>query len=184
MAKLIPAYPPRGSTEDSHTALLAAWWDVLSGKPWLTIAVFEEAVRETLETVREYLPTPAQFLDICKLIGEERDREKARATLAALPAPERRAADPIDPRDPYSCTPEERQRWAEQDAWIRGWQSRLVRQTMTEADQLATDWPNLRPVDRRAKERRLEVDRERAVASIRATFAAAAVARIAKGPTP
>lgn len=183
MATLTPAYPPRGGTEAEGAALLAAWWDVLREKPWLTIAVFTEAVRETLETVKGYLPAPAQFLEICRVVADDLERERRRR-MAALPPPERRAADAIDPSDPYSCTPEERQRWAEQDAWIRGWASRLDHETMSDADQSVANWPNLRPLDRRMKERRIAAEREKAIASIRSTFARAALARISKGPVP
>jgi hypothetical protein len=177
MGRLLTNYPPRVTGADDTDALLAAWWDVLHGKPWLTLAVFEEAVRETTETVKEYLPSVGQFLDVCKLVWEEWDREKAKATLAALPPPVRHASDVIDPDDPYSCTAAERERWAQEDVAIGQWAARL--QVLDESDlgrmtaedrAAAADlyrrnlsvagWHALTPAARRAKEQRIEAERK------------------------
>lgn len=150
---------------------------VVKDKPWLNGQVFTEAIRETLETVKGRAPTPADLLDVCKLVWEEWDREKAKATLAALPPPVRHVSDVIDPNDPYSSTPAERERWAQEDAAIGQWAARL--QVLDEADlnrmhaedrAAAADlyrrnlsvagWHALTPAARRAKEQRVEAERK------------------------
>jgi hypothetical protein len=201
MGKLLPAYPPRSGSDAGTDGLLAAWWEVLGGKPWLTVAVFNEAVRETLSMPKEFLPSPGQFLDVCKLIWEEWDREKAQATLAALPLPPRPETPGVDPNDPYSSTPAERERWAQEDLAIGQWASRLQvldaadLERMTAEDSAAAQdlyrrnlsvagWHALTPAARRAKEQRIEAERkqvpvliERAKAETRQRIAGLRAAR-------
>lgn len=160
----------------------AAWWDVLADKPWLTSEVFDRSVRDMLETSAK-LPTPAEFLAYCEINRDELARERARQ-VPVLPPPLAHAAPQIDPNDPYSCTPEERERWAREDAWIRRWNARrrtppaemLWRLAPDErerleaslaADEAVARWPQLRPDQRRAKDVRTEAARLAAIKSLR-----------------
>lgn len=95
MALLIANYPPRGSSPESADALVAAWWLVVGEKTWITAAVFERAVRETLATIRDYLPPVGEFVAICEFARGELQREAEglpRLALAAPPARQQNAA--------------------------------------------------------------------------------------------
>ena len=85
MGLLTANYPPRAGSADSADALLTAWWSVLSDKPWITNAVFEAAVRLTLEHVTDYLPSVGAFARLCRDAREDMARGAQHA--AALPPP-------------------------------------------------------------------------------------------------
>lgn len=161
-------------------ALEQAWRDVITAKAWITRQVFEESVQETLQTPCEFLPTPGQFVEVCRVVKDDLERDD---DALALPPPQRVVAPAgaaVDPDDPYSCTPEERERWAREDAWIRKWVTTLERDcfpdvlermsaedrertlSLERANRNIANWPNLTPVQRRAKERRAAGQMERA----------------------
>lgn len=71
--------------DTSGDALTAAWWEVLSALPWLDNTLFERAVAETLLCHLDYLPTVAQFVEVCRGEREEMVRE-ARLRLPVPPA--------------------------------------------------------------------------------------------------
>jgi hypothetical protein len=167
MALLTTNYPPRGGSAEAGEALLAAWWGVLSGKEWITDAIFEAAVRLTLEHVTDFLPSVGEFARICGIASDDLARETRREAQAALRPPAY--------ADPHAATPEERERWAREDAWIRQWYPRAVASRVTgdtlermpaaerdaildsyRNDDLVSLWPTLTPEARRAKERRIE----------------------------
>ena len=101
----------------------------------------------------------------------------------ALPAPQAHVGA-VDPNDPYSCTPEERERCAREDTWIRQWSHRVRftpqsvidrlepeqrRRTLdSEAkDRSVMNWPNFTPAARRAKDVRIERERLAAIKGLR-----------------
>lgn len=175
-------------------ALEQAWRDVLTGKPWITAQVFEAAVYETLQTTGAYLPTVGQFVEVCALVKRELDQATEPRALPPPPRREVEAGDAVDPSDPYSCTAEERERWAREDAHIRKWAATLPPPTppdvlarLSYEDREATldferrnasvaNWPNLRPADRRAKEQRIAAERDAALAQLGRVFGRAAAA--------
>jgi len=110
--------------------LRTAWEETLLVQTWLTDAVYRRAIAWTLAHWEERgMPPVPKFLAICREMKAQLDRESATTdqdlTRPALAAPQVREAEAGEPHDPYSCTPEERRRWAEQDAWIRAWARRL-----------------------------------------------------------
>jgi len=180
MGLLTANYPPRGYEVQSFDALYAAWWSVIhgtdeqdsrgvstaiGGKSWITDAVFARGVRECLSTVKDWLPTVSEFIGLCNyaksLIEDEVSASRS------LPPPARREVGEIDPSDPYSCTPEERERWAREDVWLRGF-AKLQHPLQEEArPSSVASWVQSRPAERRAKEQRIERERLAAYAQIR-----------------
>ena len=78
LGKLIANYPPRADSQARADALLALWWEILSGKEWLTVDVFDRAVTWTAEHVTDYLPPVGKFLEVCQMY---RPRETPKALL-------------------------------------------------------------------------------------------------------
>ena|SRR3990167_257705 len=68
LGKLIANYPPRADSQARADALLALWWEILSGKEWLTVDVFDRAVTWTAEHVTDYLPSVGKFLEVCQML--------------------------------------------------------------------------------------------------------------------
>jgi len=178
MGLLTANYPPRGYEVQSFDALYKAWWSVIhgtdeedsrgvitviGGKPWITEAVFVRGVRECLSTVKGWLPTVSEFVGLCNyaksLIEDEVSASRS------LPPPARREVGEIDPSDPYSCTPAERERWAREDVWLRGFAT--LHHPLPSS---VASWVQLRPIERRAKEQRIERERLAAYAQIRQHF--------------
>lgn len=88
MALLTANYPARSSSEDSADAVLAAWWRVLDAEDhWLTPRVFDLAVQETLSTVKEWMPSVAEFKEICWYAKAKLKQEAEDKARAALPPP-------------------------------------------------------------------------------------------------
>ena len=191
LGKLQRIYSPH-DTPAATDALLAAYEDVFfwegphrPGLAWVTAGLFRRAVTWTLAHVEPSpagVPAPKELVERCRELKAMDDRRRAAAdqdlTRPALAAPQVREAEAVDPQDPYSCTPEERRRWAEQDVWIRAWATRLPERlppsapewerAAWERNQRVANWPKLTPAARRAKERRIAGERERAMAEIRA----------------
>ena len=179
----------------SNKQVFRGWMDEYAEQfqalPWADDAVMRRAVTETLidETLTSLigraLPGTGYFAQALRRAKAQLRRESATAdqdlTRPALAAPQVREAEAVDPQDPYSCTPEERRRWAEQDVWIRAWARRLPERLPPSAPEWERDawernqrvahWPALTPAMRRAQERRIAGEREQAMAQIRAHMA-------------
>ncbi len=100
-------------------ALDAAWWGELLDRPWVTRAVWERAVGEAFATC-QWRPSFAEFVGVCEYAATALEQEAWRASAPALPAPTT-ADDP-------SATPAERERWAREDAFLRGYVPGVLRQ--------------------------------------------------------
>lgn len=64
--------------------------DVLLVKPWITMDVFNRATREALESMQgehNYVPSPAEFVALCRLAKSEFEDEAERETRKRLPPP-------------------------------------------------------------------------------------------------
>jgi hypothetical protein len=129
LSKLV-AMPSKSSEGADVAALDAAWWGELADRPWVTASVWERAVSEAFATC-PWRPAFAEFVGICEYAATALEQEAWRASNPALPAPTGAAADP-------STTPEERARWAREDAWIRGYVPGVLRQW--EAGAYLDDW--------------------------------------------
>lgn len=152
---------------------------------WITPELIDGALeiyldRKTDSTAERKPPPIGDFIDVCRAVKAAAQRQERPALLA----PERRVVDALDPNDPYSCTPEERERWAREDRWIRQWSARVRftppevmarlltedRQRLEESeenDRKVMNWPNLTPAARRAKDIRIERARQAALKSLR-----------------
>lgn len=174
MDRLLDVMEP-GRDKGAYAGLLDEWRDLFAGLEWVSPAVFRAAVTRALAHY-DRIPTTHQFQELLTVARDDERREAARA-MPVLPPPQRVEAAEIDPNDPYSCTPEERERWAREDQWIRQWAARLPKALPDYAPAAEVNawkrnlsvasWPNLTPVQRRAKERRIAAERERAFEAIR-----------------
>lgn len=179
---------------------MALWAELLAQHPWVDDGVLRRAATSILlqETDR-FLPNVGRALEYLREAKAALDREAVHSRLA-LPEPARNEAPSVDPNDPYSCTSEERERWAKEDAWIEAWAGRLkptppdVLERLSAADRhewLDSDrrnasvaaWPRLTPAARRAKERRIAAERDQARATLAARHSADLV-KIPASPSP
>lgn len=150
---------------------MAVWAEQLMGQPWVTDAIFNRA-RNLILTQHDdkYLPPFKVVLDYCHEAKAQLEREAThQAQLAvALPSPAY--------RDDQSTTPDERQRWALEDADIRPWFAAVLRRRQEVAylderlDPETLRWqrdieaiedgkgrvPDMTPDARRARDRRNE----------------------------
>lgn len=173
IARLVANFPASFQDEQAMTGILALWAELLMQHTWVDDAILRRATtRIVLEETSPYLPNVARVLDYLRSARDDLERD-ARAETPILPPPARREADEIDPNDPYSCTPEERERWAREDVWIRQWAARLPLVDATapawevdawQRNVSVASWPNLTPAARRAKERRIAAEKARALA--------------------
>lgn len=201
MALLTVNFPPRSSVDGGTEALLAAWWGTLQTEAhWLTAPIFDRAVRDTLSEVGDYLPTVSTFVGLCRHAKAEIEDEADRAADAANrplltsgPVHTVEAPGELDERDPYACTPEERQRWAREDAWLRSYARTLdpvEPMAASPAERAAwqrngdvASWIHLTPLQRRMKERRIARERAEALAQLGRRFGRDA-ARLAAALVP
>lgn len=193
-----------GTLDERGDALEQGYRAVLSREGWVTDDVFRAAVVDVLGR-EEWMPKPVRFLDYCTEAVRRVKQAATRAALAALPPPPdtwhvmegAASPDELDETDPYACTAEERVRWAREDAWIRQYAKHVSKEPPIGADARAlqswrsdvsvTLWPALTPQQRRAKERRIERERQEAMAALGARFgreAAALAASIPARPEP
>lgn len=115
--------PSNSPAATDAAALDAAWWGELQSLPWVTVPIWERAVSEAMRTCT-FRPGFAELLGICEFAASVLEQEAWRAQAAAagsLPPPTGAAAD-------VSATPEERERWAREDAFIRGHMPGVMRQ--------------------------------------------------------
>src|SRR5262245_10664426 len=125
MARLMANFPASFQDEERSHDTLGLWAELLMQHSWVDDAILRRAVTQMLlQETGPYVPNVARTLEYLRAAKEALERE-ARARTPLLAAPSRNAADAIDPNDPYSCTPEERERWAREDAWIREWAARI-----------------------------------------------------------
>ena len=108
MAKLA-TLPGRGGVTDA-VALDATWWGELLDIGWVTAPVWERAVSEAVRTC-DFRPAFSEMLGICEVAVATLEQEAWRAQAPPLPPPVVEAE---------GATPEERERWAREDAFIRG----------------------------------------------------------------
>ncbi len=196
-----------GLPVDAVGAKQRLYAEVLQRHAWITDAILARAVTELLENLSGPLPATSDFLAFCRLakagLEDDADRRERQARKA-LPVPDTwhvmesaTSPDELDETDPYACTPAERERWAREDAWIRQYARRLPSAPPPGADARAlqswqcdvsvTKWPDLTPQQRRAKERRIERERQTALALLAARFgreAAALAGVVPPRPTP
>jgi hypothetical protein len=128
LSKLV-TMPGRGAEGADVAALDAAWWGELADRPWVTAAVWARAVAEAFATCA-WRPAFAEFLGICEFAATQLEQEAWRVSAPALPAP--------TVADDERATPAERERWAKEDAWIRGYLPGVLRQW--EAGASLDDW--------------------------------------------
>jgi hypothetical protein len=121
--------PSRQSEPAEVAALEVAWWPELEDRRWIDGPLWLRAVREA-QTTCSWRPAMAEMLGICEFAATQRELEEWRASNPALPAP-----TVVD--DP-STTPEERERWAREDAFIRGYIPGVLREW--EAGAYLNDW--------------------------------------------
>ena len=155
----------------------AGWLDELdtafTASEAVTDAMFTASVTRCIQKRTERgLPLVA---DLRQYVDAVRPDFVRAAEAPALPAPPRKA-DGIDPGDPHSCTPEERERWAKEDVWLRSYGARLTPPEPTLLERLSADdrehvldahrrnvsvanWVNLTPAARRAKEQRIAAEK-------------------------
>lgn len=159
--------------------------------------LFEATCRWVAWHIDPPFPGLSKFREVYRVLKAERDAQESAESLA-LPAP-RPVTEEIDPSDPYSSTPEERQRWAREDSWLRSYALTLPKEP-PDGDQArdswernwsVANWVTLRPDQRRAKERRIAGEKAQAMAVMRAAAAAqrarreaALAARQAESPPP
>jgi hypothetical protein len=191
--KLAVTFPASFSDEPSRLGRKGLWTEMIDTRDWLTEPVFVQGLYQIVWRHKgNFLPEPATALEFFEAARAELERTAARAAeeRAALAPPKPETPD-VDAADPYSSTPEERERWAREDAGIRGWAARLglyenpprfpispdafERLPAAERDALmeqhrrnvaVANWPNLTPAERRAKERRIMARRLEFLASL------------------
>ena len=108
MARL-STLPGRGGATDA-AALDATWWGELLDTPWITASVWDRAVSEAVRTC-DFRPAFSEMLGICEVAVATLEQEAWRAAAPPLPPPT---------AEQTGATPEERERWAREDAFIRG----------------------------------------------------------------
>lgn len=172
------------------------WGELIAAHQWITGPVFVAGVYDIAWNHKGgFLPEPATALDFFEAARSKIDREVEARAVAALPVPELPETPKVEPTDPYSSTPQERERWAKEDAFIRPWAARLglydvdsqrrptprfpvtpqlfemmsgeERQALIDQHQRdvsVSQWPNLKPIERRAKEARIAAERAAAPA--------------------
>lgn len=118
IALLSANYPPRGA--DEGEALIAAWWNELQDYKWVDDALLALAAQETLKTYR-WMPPLRDFIGVLDYCQGQREIEREAATQKALPPP-------TSASDDASITPEERERWAKEDAFIRSYMPRVLKE--------------------------------------------------------
>lgn len=70
------------------------WRGMLDRNDWIDDAVFGAAVAWTIDTVKDYLPSPATFLERCRELRREREEDERWRTLL-LPKPREKRIDEL-----------------------------------------------------------------------------------------
>jgi len=111
---------PSRQTEPAEVAALEqAWWPELEDRRWIDGDLWLRAVRDA-QTFCTFRPSLSEMLAVCEQVALEREAAREAAEARALPAP-------MHEDDP-STTPEERERWAREDAFIRSHMTRVLRE--------------------------------------------------------
>lgn len=123
---------PSRQTEPAEVAALeAAWWPELEDRTWIDAEVWGLAVREAQATC-QFRPALSEMLGICEYVAVQVEQERWRASAPALPPPTTAAGEAP------GVTPEERERWAKEDAFIRGYIAAALRRR--EEGAYLNDW--------------------------------------------
>lgn len=91
-ARLASCYPQSLPDEPTIMGKMQLWADMLSDHHWITDQVFEDAVAWACWNIDDFLPTPAKFLEICRDVAAEGEREAQKAlpppaVVVSRPAP-------------------------------------------------------------------------------------------------
>lgn len=70
------------------------WRESLSRNSWVDDPLFDEAAAWTIDNVKDYLPSPATFLERCRELQHERE-EAERWRLLLLPKPREKRIDEL-----------------------------------------------------------------------------------------
>ncbi len=153
-----------GEPKDRFTGWMREYDTAFAQSARTSDAIWQEAVTEAIRHFAK-LPLVGEMRQVVEAVRADFVRED----VPALPPPFRKA-DGIEPSDPHSCTPEERERWAREDAELRSYAARITApeglERLSAVDRASAldahernvsvaNWVNLTPAARRAKEQRI-----------------------------
>lgn len=182
MKKFAASFGPSFTEHDAIREKSILWAEMIAAHRWITLDVFRTGVYEiTWRHDGGFLPEPKIALDYFRAAKVKVDREAAARELEALERQQTRTALPTPTANGgFQSTPEERRKWAEEDAFIRGYMPGVLARwaeigigDVAEPDRskLAASWaidkkfastPNLTPEQRHARDVRIEAEKQAA----------------------